>query len=67
MIASLERPDVRISIRVDPDLYDEVERVAKDRYEGKFSMAARAAFRLLVNEPSVARAESEREELAVAS
>lgn len=44
------RPELRISIRVDPDLYEEVERVAKDQYEGKFSMAARAAFRLLVKE-----------------
>lgn len=64
MIATQERPEVRISVRVDPDLYREVERVAVDRFEGKFSMAARAAFRLLVSEQS-ARTQAEREELAI--
>jgi predicted transcriptional regulator len=45
-----DRPEVRVSIRVEPDLYAELQRVAEDRYEGRLSMAAREAFRLLVSD-----------------
>ena len=66
MNESLDRTETRISVRVDPSIYDAVQRIADEKYEGKFSMAARAAFRLLINE-SIARAESEPIELAAAS
>lgn len=61
MIATVERPEMRISVRVEPDLYERVEQIAKRKYEGRFSMAAREAFRLLI----ASNDESEQEREAV--
>lgn len=44
-----QQPDEkRISVRVEPSLYEAVKRIAEDRFESKFSMAAREAFRRFV-------------------
>jgi predicted transcriptional regulator len=53
----------RISVRVDPDVHDEIQRIADRRYEGKYAMAAREAFRLFImGEREVDAAQAERHE-----
>lgn len=50
MIATGERPEVRVSVRVEAQLHEDLQKIADEKYEGKLAMAARAAFRLLINE-----------------
>lgn len=48
MQATPVRPDVRLSVRITPDLMERIQRIADDRFEGRVSMVAREAFRLLI-------------------
>lgn len=40
--------EYRVSVRVEPSLYSGLKRIADERYEGRWAMAAREAFRLLI-------------------
>jgi len=46
--AQQQATEKRVAVRVEPSLYSELQKVADRKYEGKWAMAARAAFRLLI-------------------
>lgn len=43
-----ESTEHRVSVRVPKDMRDELGRIADRRFEGRWSMVAREAFRLLI-------------------
>jgi predicted transcriptional regulator len=51
--------ETRIAVRVKPDLASGLQAIANRRFEGQLSMAAREAFRLLIDRDEAERAHAE--------
>jgi len=55
-----ESTEHRVSVRVPKDMRDELGRIAERRFEGRWAMAAREAFRLLIAAEGGERVNDER-------